>query len=125
MVTNARHELANALREALPPKWLVLNYWPTLDNPDRVTILVRQSALVRTPGAPRLYRDVTVNVGLVEPGLDPALVEDALDEDLELLIDALESIPIDGLRWEGASRSVFQDRWQGYDVTTTITTEKD
>ena len=125
MVTNVRTLLADELRELLPPSWVVFNHGVELDNPMKPTVLVRQSTLARTPGAPRLYRDAGMTVALVEPGLDAEKVEDALDLDVATLIDALEAVPIPGLVWSDAQRVTFNDRFQGYDIHLTITTEKD
>jgi hypothetical protein len=122
---NVRKLLAGKLSEELPGTWVVFAYGLELENPMKPTVVVRQTSTKRTPGAPRLYRDAGFNVALVEPGLDAAKVEDALDYDLNVLIDALEAINIPGLVWEDAQRTTFAPGLHGYDIHLTITTEKD
>jgi hypothetical protein len=125
MGTNVRVLLADLLRPQLPPSWVVIPHGVTLENPQHQTVVVRGTTLVRTPGAPRLYRDAGFTVGLVEPGLDLALLEDQLDEDVALLIDALEAIDMPGLVWGDAQRVTFDSKLHGWDIHLTITTEKD
>ena len=126
---NIRIELARLIREGLDAagskSWTVFPHGITLDNPLSSVVVIRQTSLKRTPGAPRLYQDVTLLVALVEPGLDPAKVEDALDTDLDTLVDVLESVPMPGLIWTSADRALYDDRFNGYDIAVTITTERD
>ena len=122
---NIRVDVANKLRDALPGSWLVVDHATALDNPQAPVILVRQMTVARHPGAPRLYREVGFTIALVEPGLAPDKVENALDADIELVIDALETIDVPGLVWTGADRVTFDDRFHGYDIAVTVTTEKE
>ena len=125
MADNMRTILADLLRAELPTKWDVYDHGVSLENPLKPVVVVRQTSLGRTPGAPRLYRDAGLTVGLVEPGLDLAKLEDALDDDLDTLLDALEAVDLPGLIWTGADRATFDERFQGYEVSATITYEKD
>ena len=125
MTYYVRTDVANKLRELLPAKWLIIDHAVALDNPINPVILVRQMSLARTAGGPRQYRDAALTIALVEPGFDVAQVERALDDDVELLVDALETIDIPGLIWTGADRVTFDDRFHGYDVHVTVTIGKD
>lgn len=118
-----RTDFTDALRAALPPTWKVYGYGPMLDNPQHVTLICRQKRVEPTKGAPRRYRDAGFTIALVEPGIDPLKVEDALDNDVETLLDALEALPFPGLQFESAERVLFDNRFHGYDVAVTITTE--
>ena len=125
-MNNIRRDLATALKEVLPKAWEIHANGIVPDNPLKPVIIIKQSTITRTPQAPRLYRDITFTVSLVEPGLAPDKVEDALDVDVDILIDALEDINFPGLIWQEAQRVVFNnERFHGYDITATITTEKD
>ena len=125
MATNVRKLLAELLAVDLPAGWVVIDHGTDLDNPMKPTIVVRQTTMTRTPGQPRMYRDLGFTVGLVEPGLDPQKLEDALDADVAILIDVLEKIPMPGLTWQDALRVTFDSKLAGYDIHLTITTEKD
>ena len=122
---NIRKDLAAQLREKLPDDWTVLDVGVALENPLRPVVVIRQQDVKRNAGAPRKYRDKGFVVALVEPGLAVDLVEDALDDDVVLLLDALEDLPMPGLIWTEAERVTFQGRFAGYDVHVTITTEKE
>ena len=122
---NVRTLLADQLRAALPPKWDVIDHGVTLENPTKPVVVVKQTNAAKNPGAPRMYRDFTFTLGLVEPGLDVDKVEDALDADLDLVLDALDTLEIPGLLWTGADRVTFDSRFHGYEIHVNITTEKD
>jgi hypothetical protein len=126
MGTNVRLMLATMLAEQLPDTWAVFAHGLTLENPQHPTVVVRQTSLQRTRGAPRIYRDAGFTVGLIEPGIgNLAQLENALDSDLAILIDALEAIHMPGLTWQEAQRVTFVPALNGYDIHLTITTEKD
>lgn len=122
---NIRKQLASLIRGKVPQGWTVYDYGVTPENPIKPVLVVRQSRIIRTPSAPRLYRDTDFTVSLVEPGLDPSKVEDALDVDVDTLIDILEEIDLPGLIWGEALRVTFEDRFHGYEITATITNAKD
>lgn len=122
-----RNDLADAIRAHadLPKGWTVYAWGHLPENPLSPFVSVRQTTVKPTPQAPRLYRETAFSVALVNPLTDPERVEDALDADVETLIDILDSLDFPGLRWEEAQRSMFEARFHGYDITVTITNGKD
>lgn len=120
-----RKALAAALKPALPKGWRVIAHPEVPANPRGPVVVMRSSTVAKHPGAPRLYRTQGLTLGLLVPELDPAKAEDALDDAIDVLIDALEAVAFPGLLWSEATRVKFDDRFHGYDVAVTITTEKE
>lgn len=122
-----RTEFADAITNHadIPPKWRVYPYGYVPDNATAPIIVVRQTSIARNKTRPRTVQDTGFTVALVEPAIDPRRVEDDLDADIDTLIDILETLAFPGLVWTGAQRVTFENRFHGYDVTVTITTEKE
>lgn len=122
-----RKDLAAAIRnhDELPPKWDVRDFSGPLGNIQAPVVIVRQMGVQRTPGAPRLYRDTDFDIALIEPGLDPERIEDALDNDLELLLDIIEDLDYPGLVLKESTRAIFDAEFHGYDTVVTVTNEKE
>jgi len=118
----ARQYLAAALKAAVPKTWDVIEFPTDLENPRHVTVVIRPTSVKRTKGAPRMFRDEDFSLALVEPGLDSAQVETALEASLNILLEILDGIDI--LVWIDATRATYNGRFSGYDITITITTEK-
>jgi hypothetical protein len=127
-VVSIRKELAQAIRdhEALPSTWKVIATQAVPQNPRQPYVFLYQSAVEPSPAAPNQWRLESFTVGLVEPSLDPEKVEDALDDDTEIVMDILESLPIPGLKWsEGKRVTFFDNAFHGFQFNLTVTTEKD
>lgn len=120
-----RKEIAKALRLKLPKGWRVIEFPAVPANPSQPVIIMRSSTIAKTPGAPRRYRTRGYMLGLIVPELDPEKAEDALDDAIETLVNALEEVDFPGLLWSEATRAKFDDRFQGYDVPVNITTQKE
>lgn len=122
-----RKQLATAIQDHAdrPRRWKVYPYAFSPDQLEAPIVIVRQGRTIKNRANPRRCRDTDFQVGLVLPGLDPEKVEDALEEGSELLIDIIESLAIDGLVWSEGTRVTFDDRFHGYDLTVTITNEKE
>lgn len=124
-MTSIRTQLAVKLGEHLPHAWTIYNYGATPTNPRDPVVVVRQRNVRITPGAPRLYRDTDFSIALIVPEIDPKKVENALEESLEALLDSLDELDMDGLIWTGAERVTFEDKFHGYDITATVTNQKE
>lgn len=119
-----RELLADALTEVLPD-WRVYAYRTVPTNPRKPVLIVRQGNVRPTPQAPRLARDTDFSIALLVPETDPAKVEGAVEDALDVLLDALDALPMPGLIFQEAQRATFDDKFQGYDVTLTITNAKE
>lgn len=122
-----RKDLAAAIKAHpdCPKKWSVRAFSGPLGNPQSPIVIVRQKSVQRTPQAPRLYRDTDFDIALIEPGLDPERIEDALDNDLELLLDIIEDLDYPGLVLKESTRAIFDAEFHGYDTVVTVTNEKE
>lgn len=130
MTVNIRKHLAQLIKDHadFPAAWSVSPFSYIPDELDAPKVMVKQKTVEKTPGAPRTFWDVGFELVLLEPGLDPKPLEDALDRDIETLIDLIESIAktdLNGLTWSNAERSTFEERFEGYNITLTITTTKE
>jgi len=124
-VVSIRTELAAAIRASsqLPARWTVKEYESTPANLTAPRVQVSQAEIRPNAQAPRIWRDTDFQVAVLVPELDPAKVEDAVEDAVETLLDILEAMP--GLVWSDAKRAKFDDKFHGYAVTVTITNEKE
>lgn len=127
MTVSIRKGLAAAIKAHpdCPKKWDVKAYSGEIGNIQAPVVIVRQTGVQRNPGAPRLYRDTDFDIALIEPGLDPERTEDALDNDIETLLDILEALDFDGLVLKESARVMFDGAYHGYDTKVTVTNEKE
>jgi hypothetical protein len=121
--TSLRARVAAMLAEALPaPAWRVIDHDDTVDR-----IATREAVLIvyRSRTVPANFGDRRneLTVRLLVPNLAPGKSDDALDERLDDLLDAVEANPY--LDWSEAERGVFDETWPAYAVTLSILTQKD
>ena len=113
---SARTDLADALRTALPAGWRVIasDVAGTVGKP---TVLVYRAEVThRGEGG---LRDNTLTVVVVGPKqIDP---DDDLDGYLDDVLDVLDATPLP-VAWTTAERSVYDDTFPAYKITTTMTT---
>lgn len=128
---SARKAVAEALTAAVKDnattaRWRVIASGNPPSNSAHPFVLVRQTTVKRTPGAPRLFRDHGVLLTLAVPDTDPATVEDTLEAALDELLDLLDGLTRTvpgGLTWQEASRVMLEDSYHAWDVPTLFTTE--
>lgn len=122
-MANPRVDVAELLTAALPATWRVDDTVHDLDGlePDQPVVMVGTASL--TPHAVIGLRTYALRVLLVEPSTDPGDADDALDSRLDVLLDALDDIPL--LAWTNAERATFADSWPAYEVTVTVTANKE
>ena len=91
---SVRSELAVALVGALPPTWRMIDTGENIEPPPATIPAVLQ--LMRTdvaPGLTQALRAHEYTLQLMEPHLTGVSGEDALDENLDTVLDALETLP--------------------------------
>lgn len=120
-------DLRDVLRAALPNTWRVGGF-PTPGRPDRPTVHAWTTELAHLEAAPHGHYVVTFSVAIYTPHQDPEKADDALDGQLQQVLDALWSI--DDVVLDRAERTVTTDQTVHAWVLTvrrgiTITQEED
>lgn len=121
---SVRSELAAALKPLLPATVKIIDVPRSIDGMEAkrpVVVLFRESR-EKAPNAIGDYFD-TFALYVVTPGVDVRRSEDALDDTLDQVIDALDQIT--WLQWTTADRSLFGDNQApAYKITLTIVYNK-
>lgn len=121
---SARATLADLLRPLLPETWVVLPYRPSDGNTGKPAVWLTQSTVTKRPNLARGIDQTTITATLVEPSRDPATMDDRLEANLDILLDALDRLT--GVTWAEAERGVTDADagWPGYDIPLTLTTSR-
>lgn len=83
-----RHELADVLRPLLPAGWRIVPYERDIDPPSATVVMIRQKRLRFDERAGRLVAVLILSI--ISPHTDDtAAAEDALDDGVNDLLDAL------------------------------------
>lgn len=117
-----RAEIAALLEAALPSNIKIVDNPRSLDGVEakRPVVQLYRQSLEKAPNAVGTYVH-TFAIWLISPNIDPRRSDDNLDEYLDLLLPALDSIP--SLRWTTAARSVYGDQQAAaYEITATVLT---
>jgi len=121
---SVRSELAAALKPLLPNTVKIIDVPRSIDGMEAkrpVVVLFRESR-AKAPNAIGDYFD-TFALYVVTPGVDVRRSEDALDDTLDQVITALDTIT--WLNWTSAERSVFGDNQApAYKIAITIAYNK-
>lgn len=118
-MTNARTYLAETLRPLLPKGWQIVPYADTVDALSRPVVMLQQKRITPSASAPLGRHSVEFSVILLTPGTNLDRIEDDLDEQVDLLLYALEDLPT--LVWTSAERAVF-DNAHGWEISITLDT---
>lgn len=121
---SVRSDLADALRPLLPATYKIVDVPRSLDGLEakRPVVLLYRESRAKAPNAIGDYFD-TFTLYVVSPIIDTRRAEDALDDALDAVVDALDQIK--WLNWSTAERSLFGDAMApAYKVTLTIAYNK-
>ena len=121
---SVRSELAAALKPLLPATVKIIDVPRSIDGMEskRPVVLLYRESRSKAPNAMGDYFD-TFALYVVTPGVDVSRSEDALDNTLDQVIDALDQIT--WLQWTSADRSLFGDNQApAYKITLTIVYNK-
>jgi hypothetical protein len=110
---SARKDVAAALRPLVPKKWAILDADRNIDETTEIALLVSQRTIEPAPNAAGNHR-ATLRVYVIDPHEDPDAAEDALDDAVELVCFALDTI--DALYWTTAEKVIYQGR-RAYQIT--------
>lgn len=120
-MTSARTYLAETLAPLLPKGWQIVPYADNLDTLSRPVVMLQQKRITPSTYAPLGRHSVEFSVILLNPSTDIRKAEEDLDEQVDLLLYALEDLPT--LVWTNAERAVF-DNNHGWDITLTLDTTR-
>jgi len=121
---SVRSELAAALKPLLPASVKIIDVPRSIDGMEakRPVVLLYRESRAKAPNAMGDYFD-TFALYVVTPGVDVRRSEDALDDALDAVVDALDQIK--WLQWTSAERSIFGDNQApAYKITLTIVYNK-
>ncbi|TFC94572.1 hypothetical protein E3T28_14820 [Cryobacterium sinapicolor] len=118
----ARQQLEAELRKLVPKTWKIVAYQDGLDTLDKVTLMLKQSAIEKAPAAPQGAHIVSYVLTLIDPALDAQKAEIALDASVDDLLFKLDGIQ--WLTWSRAEKVQFSDTNMAYDVTVEVITRK-
>lgn len=121
---SVRSELAAALKPLLPASVKIIDVPRSIDGMEakRPVVLLYRESRAKAPNAMGDYFD-TFALYVVTPGIDVRRSEDALDDTLDSVVDALDQIT--WLNWSVAERSLFGDNQApAYKITLTIAYNK-
>jgi hypothetical protein len=121
---SVRSELAAALKPLLPATVKIIDVPRSIDGMEakRPVVLLYRESRAKAPNAMGDYFD-TFALYVVTPGVDVRRSEDALDDALDSVVDALDQIT--WLNWSIAERSLFgENQAPAYKITLTIAYNK-
>jgi hypothetical protein len=121
----ARAYLIEQLTPLLPATWKLLPYFTNLDVQTQTVAMLVLESVQRAPEAPNSTHEITFTLQLREPKTDPAKREDSLDESLDDLIFALDTIP--NTKWTKAERVLHGTPGAeslSFDISITVYTNK-
>lgn len=121
---SVRSELADALKPLLPATVKIIDVPRSIDGIEakRPVVMLYRESRAKAPNAMGDYFD-TFSMYVVTPGVDVRRSEDALDDTLDSVIDALDQIT--WLNWSVAERSLFgENQAPAYKITLQIAYNK-
>jgi hypothetical protein len=121
---SVRSELADALKPLLPATVKIIDVPRSIDGIEakRPVVMLYRESRAKAPNAMGDYFD-TFSMYVVTPGVDVRRSEDALDDTLDSVIDALDQIK--WLNWSVAERSLFgENQAPAYKITLQIAYNK-
>ncbi|GAB3118409.1 hypothetical protein [Glaciibacter psychrotolerans] len=120
-MTAPRKDLAALLKPLLPRTWKIVEHQTTTDVLTVTKVTLKQLRIVRTPAAPQGAHDIEFIVTITSALTDPARAEDELDDQVNMLIHALDRA---GIPWSSAAKVLDGDSL-AYDITLTLTSTPD
>lgn len=122
-MASIRAQLAASLKPLLSTGWRIIDHQDNLDTFTSPVVMLKQQEIEPAPAAPAGAHIVTLVVTIADPKTDPGPAEDSLDENVDNLIHALDSI--DYLNWTKATKVLFQDRYLAYDINLEVISRKE
>lgn len=122
---NVRNYVIGELRPLLPKKWLVHAFNALPDEVTTTSIVLTFQRYERNQSAPRGPRLATFTLTIVTPEMLPGSSDDAIDDDVIDLCNAIDAISgKTGLVWKTAERGTAKNR-PGFDIEITVPVQLD
>lgn len=121
-MTAPREALAAALKPILPKAWAVIDTARSVDKLPKTTVQLFQRSITRLPAAPigKHYVGFVVEISAPEQGVERA--EDRLDEEIDDLIHAIDTL---GIGWTEATKFASKAQRIGYQITLNVISSKE
>lgn len=122
---SVRTQLADALRGVLPANMKIIDVPRSIDGMEtrRPVVLLYRERMTKAPNAIGDYFN-EIALWVISPNIDPKRGEELLDDSLDDVIVALDSI--NWVNWSLAERSVFGDaQAPAYKITVTLVSNKE
>lgn len=122
---NTRKAVAAALKPMLPSRVKLIDVPRSIDGLEvnKPVVLLYREKRSKAPNAIGDYQD-TLALWVITPGVDPARAEDALDDILDDVILAVDSVK--QIQWTSADRSIFGDsQAPAYRIELTVIANKE
>lgn len=118
---SARKDLAAVFRKLVPRVWQIIDTDRSIDQVKKVAVLISQRRIEPAPSNPLGSHRVTFRVYVIDANSDPGAAEDALDNSVDTLLYAIDSV--DAIRWTAAEKVIYQDR-RAYEITVEAFSER-
>lgn len=122
----SRHAVAAALTDVLPTTYKVVpdpRSLGELDPSKSCYVQIVRQRIRRAPANPLGDYQESFEVWVIEPNVDPANSEDNLDDKLQEVIDAIDSIR--WLGWTSAERRIHKSEHHAYMIAVEAFTDKE
>lgn len=96
-----REFVLDAIRPLLPKHWKLLSTG-AVDTPTQPTVELTLTTIERGAQAPQSHRLVSYDLTVIEPNTTPKAGEQAIDNDISILLNALDDVPT--FAWTRAQR---------------------
>lgn len=126
MSTSVRSQFAEALTPLLPATWKILNSEKGVGNHQHPIVRLSQRKIERHPNAPLGARQTTFTVTVTAPSGDLEHWEDELDDEVNTLTWAIETLGSD-FSWSSAEKGILPAEEGGnlfYEMTVLISTAR-
>lgn len=121
--TTVREWLEDALKPVLPSGWRIIPNQRIPETIDRITVVIKHIRIAPLAEAPKGHLSNDVIITVADPHTDQARAEDALDDEVLELVNALQTIA--GITWTGADKVLVNTTDNlGWDIACSIISRK-
>jgi len=118
-----RQTLHDGVAAVIPTGWHLVPAGSPVDELSRTTLTMQQQSIAYAEQAPAGVYATSYTLTLISPFKDEVRAELDLDEDVHVLISALDDVP--AIQFDRADRVFWRDTNLAYDVHITVATSKE
>lgn len=122
-MADIRKWVLDSIKPTLPNRFKLVPYVNDAEQISTPTCFLVVDEITRTPEAPKVGRDVDYILYLVEPKTEPGRADDAIDNELFTLLDALDDTK--SVYWTKATRATWAESNPAYQITLRALIQKD